>query len=178
MLSSFDIFEFPFVSKKLVSCFVWHKSWNGWAWILIVPFFCPNGCNLCISLSSRLISRSSAILNKNLFPNIVIFFIFFYSINRIFSLLMYCSCLSSWKTSIFVFWTILWRTCSFLCSSFFSLCSYSTIFCCIAFSLFSIVVSVSRFAVFYFEWGIFHSFLWLLSGVSCVFHLLNSNFSM
>jgi len=40
---------------------------------------------------------------QDLFPIIVVFFIFFYSINKNFSLLMYCSCLSSWKTSRFVF---------------------------------------------------------------------------
>ena len=39
MLSSFDIFELPFVSKKLVYFFVLHKSCNDWAWILIVSSF-------------------------------------------------------------------------------------------------------------------------------------------
>jgi len=62
---------------------------------------------------------------------------------------MYCSCLSSWKTSRFVFWTISSRSCSFSSSNWFNLFSYSTIFCCIPFSLFSwfcvILVSLSSF---------------------------------
>ena len=62
---------------------------------------------------------------------------------------MYCSCLSSWKTSRFVFWTILSRSGSFTSLSWFNLFSYSTIFCYIPFSLFPrfcvILVSLSSF---------------------------------
>ena len=62
---------------------------------------------------------------------------------------MYCSCLSSWKTSRFVYWTISSHSCSISSSSCFNLFSYSTIFCCIPFSLFSrfsvIFVSLSSF---------------------------------
>ena len=62
---------------------------------------------------------------------------------------MNCSCLSSWKTSRFVFWTISSRGCSFVSSSWFNLFLWSTIFFCIPFSLFSrfcvILVNLSSF---------------------------------
>ena len=64
---------------------------------------------------------------------------------------MYCSCLSSWKTSRFVFWTISSRSYSFFSSSWFNVFSYSTIFFRIPCSLFSrfcvILVSLSSFSL-------------------------------
>ena len=112
--------------------------------------FCPSRCTLCISLSSRSISSSSTILNKTFSHHRCLFYFLLLQKIRTFSLLMYCSCLSSWKTSRFVFWTISSRSCSFFSSSWFNLFAYSTIFFCIPFSLFSrffvILVTLSSFS--------------------------------
>jgi len=55
---------------------------------------------------------------------------------RTFSL-MYCSCLPSWKTIIYVFWTISMRSCIFTSTGSLRLFSCYALFVCIPFGLFS-----------------------------------------
>jgi len=112
--------------------------------------FCPSLCTLCISLSSRSIWSSSAILNKTFSPIIVVFFIFFHSKNKnIFSsYVLILPVKLKDKQICFLNHLIAWF--SFSCSSWFNLFSYSTIVFCIPLSLFSrfcvILVSLSSFS--------------------------------
>ena len=60
----------------------------------LFPLFCPSRCTLCISLSSRSIWSSSAILNKTFSPPSLSSLFSSTPQIKIFFLLMYCSSLS------------------------------------------------------------------------------------
>jgi len=93
--SAIDIFEVPFVSRKSRKLVSFLHDTNlamigrGFSLFLL---FCPSRCTLCMSLSWRSISSSSAILNKTFSPIIVVFFIFSYCLNKnIFSYVLFLS---------------------------------------------------------------------------------------
>jgi len=111
LMSSFNIFEIHFVSKKLISSLVWHKhlAMFGRGFSLFVLVNVYSLYVIWLEIDIELICyweedlSPSSIFSLSSIPEI-----------RIFSL-MYCSYLSSWKTTIrFVFWTISSRPLLFL----------------------------------------------------------------